>query len=80
MTGASDPIDCRQAAAQLYEFLDGELTPAADAAVRSHLADCAHCLALHDFEQAYLRFLAMRLRAQGAPPHVQRRILRELFE
>jgi len=80
MSGAPDPIDCRQAAAQLYEYLDGELTPAADAAVRAHLADCAHCLALCDFERAYLRFLELRARARGAPPEVKRRILRELFE
>ncbi len=79
MTGGPVPIDCRQAAAQLYEYLDGELTPAADAAVRAHLADCTHCLALCDFEQAYLQFLEARGRARGAPPHVKRRILHELF-
>jgi anti-sigma factor (TIGR02949 family) len=79
VTGAPVPIDCRQAAAQLYEYLDGELTPAANAAVRAHLADCTHCLALCDFEQAYLQFLEARGRARGAPPHVKRRILHELF-
>lgn len=79
MTLLPDPIDCRQAAAQLYEYLDGELTPAADAAVRAHLASCAHCLALRDFEQAYLRFLEVRMRARGAPPHVRRRIMDGLF-
>jgi anti-sigma factor (TIGR02949 family) len=72
-------IDCRAAADHLYEYLDGELSPAAQAKVRAHLAACAHCLGLFDFETAYLRFLVARARARGAPPHLRQRILDELL-
>lgn len=72
-------IDCGAAADHLYEYLDGELTPAAEAAVRAHLAACAHCLGLFDFETAYLRFLEARVRARGAPAHLRQRILDELL-
>lgn len=70
-----DALDCHEAVARLYDYLDGELTPSDHAAVRRHLAACAHCFDLFDFEDAYLRFLEARTRAQGAPPHLQRRIL-----
>lgn len=74
-----DFIDCREAADQLYEYLDRELSPTSEAQVRAHLADCAPCFGLFDFEQTYLRFLEARTRAQGAPEHLRRRIIDELF-
>jgi anti-sigma factor (TIGR02949 family) len=74
-----DTTDCREAADHLYEFLDGELSPAAAAKVRAHLAACAHCFGLFDFETAYLRFLEARARARGAPPHLRQRILEQLL-
>jgi anti-sigma factor (TIGR02949 family) len=72
-------LDCRQTVELLYEFLDGELTPEVEAAIRHHLERCAGCLGLYDFERAYLRFLEARTRAVGAPAPVRRRILDELF-
>jgi anti-sigma factor (TIGR02949 family) len=74
-----EPIDCHEAAERLYEFLDGELTPDLEAAIRQHLEWCAGCFGLYDFERAYLRFLEARTRAVGAPATVRRRILAELF-
>lgn len=74
-----EPMDCGQAAARLYDYLDGELTAADEAAVRVHLAACAHCFDLFDFETAYLRFLEARARAQGAPPQLRQRILDALL-
>lgn len=72
-------IDCRAVIRQLYEYLDGELSAAAEARVQAHLADCAHCFELADFETAYLRFLQARTRARGAPAHLRQRILDELL-
>ena len=72
-------IDCRAALEQLYEYLDGELSAAAETSVRAHVADCAHCFGPFDFETAYLRFLEARTRARGAPEHLRRRILDALL-
>jgi anti-sigma factor (TIGR02949 family) len=72
-------MDCRDAAGHLYEFLDGELSAADAAKVRAHLAVCAHCFGLFDFETAYLRFLEARTRARGAPVHLRQRILDQLL-
>ena len=74
-----ESIDCHEVAAKLYEYLDGELTEADDAAVRNHLADCAPCFGLYDFESIYLRFLEARARTQGAPASLKKRILDELL-
>jgi anti-sigma factor (TIGR02949 family) len=79
MTEAGRPMECREAVDRLYEYLDRELEPAVERAVRDHLASCAHCFALHHFEDAYRRFLEARTRAQGAPPALRRRILERLL-
>ena len=79
MSDAPRRLDCREAADRLYEYLDGELTPADEAAVRTHLADCAGCFSLFGFESAYLRFLEARARARNAPPALKRRILDQLL-
>lgn len=79
MTQPDSDIDCDEALERLYEFLDGELTPAGEQAVRRHLKACAPCLRLYDFERAYLRFLTARAAARGAPPEMRRRILERLL-
>lgn len=72
---AGTPLDCREVVDRLYEFLDQELTPDVQRAVRAHLMACAHCFALHRFEDAYHRFVEARVRAGHAPPALRRRIL-----
>ncbi len=72
-------IDCRDALDRLYEYLDGELTDVREEEVRTHLDQCAPCLAISRFETAYLRFLEARTRAQGAPEQVRKRLLQELL-
>lgn len=74
-----EKIDCREAAARLYEFLDGEVTPEIEAAVRSHLAECAGCFSLFGFEDAYLTFLRARTQARGAPEHVKKKIFEQIL-
>ena len=76
----SEPaFDCGAAIDHLYAYLDGELTAADATQVRRHLAECAHCLAVFDFEAAFLRFLEARRRAAGAPPDLRRAILHQLL-
>jgi mycothiol system anti-sigma-R factor len=72
-------VNCRECAEQLYPYLDRELTPDVERAVRAHLADCPPCDEQFDFEELFLKFVRARCRAQGAPPELKRRILNELF-
>lgn len=72
-------IDCREALDRLYEYIDKELTPVRSEEVRTHLEKCAPCLAITEFEDAYVRFLEARTRVQGAPDALKKRILQQLL-
>ena len=72
-------MNCREAVEHLYEYLDKELTPEVERAVRQHLHDCQPCLDQFDFEDAFLRFLQARCKTRSAPPELKHRILHELF-
>ena len=73
-------MNCQEALHHLYEFLDRELTPDDERRVREHLTACRPCDDRFDVEQAFLRFLEARCRAQSAPPELRRRILHDLFD
>jgi anti-sigma factor (TIGR02949 family) len=72
-------MNCRECSDHLYEYLDRELTLDVEREIRQHLADCPPCGEHFDFEKLFLTFLRARCRAQGAPPELKRKILRELF-
>jgi len=72
-------MNCRECTDHLYEYLDRQLTPDVEREIRQHLADCAPCDEHFDFEKLFLVFLRARCRAQGAPPELKRKILRDLF-
>ena len=54
--------DCNQSLAQLYEYLDGELTAERREAISTHLDACAPCMEAHDFEEALRRVVADKCR------------------
>jgi len=76
---ATKPIDCQAAASRLYEYLDGELNPDAEASVRAHLEDCAPCFSRFGFEGAYLAFLKARTTARAAPEYLKKRIFEQVL-
>jgi anti-sigma factor (TIGR02949 family) len=81
MTDGQQNIDCLEALDRLYEYLDEELTPVRAEEVRQHLEKCAPCLAVSQFESAYLKFLEARAKAREAPEALRKRLLeRLLFE
>jgi len=73
-------MNCQEALHHLYEFLDREMTPDDERRVREHLTACPPCGEQFDVEEAFLRFVEARCRAQGAPPELRRRILHDLFD
>ena len=54
----TQPIDCGSALRQLWDFLDGELTPDRIDAIRRHIEICSRCFPHYDFEKAFLEALA----------------------
>ncbi|HEU4700325.1 MAG TPA: zf-HC2 domain-containing protein [Gemmatimonadales bacterium] len=59
-------MDCVEAIARLWEYLDDELAPTDSEALRAHLSLCrSYCRSLHAFDRAFLHCLA---RARAAAP------------
>jgi len=66
-------IDCRQVLAELYTFLDGELTEERRARIQRHLDDCNPCLEVFDFE-AELRSVVRSRCREPVPPGLRARV------
>ena len=78
MTSEPRDIDCQEAARHLHQLIDGELTPEVDREVQRHLEDCAPCMAVYEFEEAFLRFVKLKARGQTPPGDLKQRILESL--
>ena len=73
-------LTCAQAIEKIYEFLDGELTPQVEEAIRAHLAICRKCFPHFRHEEVFLRFIEQRARIEAAPPELRRRIMQMLMD
>lgn len=73
-----DMLDCDAVMRQLWDYLDGELTPDREAAVRDHLAVCKRCYPQYDFEKAFVRALAASRREHARPDALRTRVLAAL--
>ena len=47
-------IPCIEVIHQLWDYLDGELSPERANAIRSHLEVCAGCRAVSEYEESFL--------------------------
>jgi len=74
----TEMLDCDAVMRQLWDYLDGELTPDREAAVRAHLAVCNRCHPQHDFEQSFLRALSASRREHSLPDAIKVRVLAAL--
>lgn len=73
-------IRCEDALARLWEFLDGELPPADETAVRKHLDICNRCYPQYDFQRAYFTYVRRMRDQEHAPPTLRRRLFRMILE
>ena len=70
-----EPIDCREAATRLQDYLKQELTPELAAEVRAHLEHCRPCFGEARFERSFLAMLESRARGQGCPGRLRAKII-----
>ena len=70
-----EPIDCREAAARLQDYLKRELTPELEAEMLAHLERCRPCFSHVRFEQNFLLMIEGRARRLGCPGALRARIL-----
>ena len=78
MTSEPMQIDCQEAAKRLHERIDGELTPEVEETIEHHLRDCARCMAVYEFEEAFCCFVKIKANGQTTPGDLKERILKEL--
>lgn len=64
----------------LDPFVDGELSPADDQQVRSHLAECPRCERAVTSLRRFLAAVARVQPVERAPLSLRRRIIRELLD
>ena len=67
-------VTCRGAMARLYEYIDRELTPADEKAVRVHLKLCRACSRRFRFEEQLLGKIREKCGAARASEGLRRRI------
>jgi len=71
----TEMLDCDAVMRQLWDYLDGELTPEREAAIRTHVAVCKRCYPQYDFESAFLRALGAARRSHSRPEMLKARVL-----
>ena len=74
-----EPSQCEEALAELYTFLDGELTAEKREHIRVHLDDCNPCLERYDFE-AELRVVISTKCKESVPQELKDRIAATLSQ
>lgn len=67
-------LDCDTVMRQLWDYLDGELTPDRMEAIREHIKMCARCQPHAQFEESFLRAVAQARREHANPPSVAQRV------
>jgi mycothiol system anti-sigma-R factor len=73
----AEDLDCNEALAELYTFLDGELDDQRRGDIDEHLGRCGHCHGVHDFEAELRRVIGSSV-AEEVPEDLRRRVLERL--
>ncbi|MGH7575458.1 MAG: anti-sigma factor family protein [Longimicrobiales bacterium] len=71
-------MSCRDAIAQLWAYIDGELGDEHEQQVHDHLAACGSCQTPYDYQKAFRMFLSQCSRV-SCPPTLRRRIFMSLL-
>ena len=71
-------LDCESVMRQLWDYLDGELTPDRMAAMRAHLEVCKRCHPQYEFERAFLDAVAATARAHSDPDRLREKLAEAL--
>ena len=71
-------IDCQSVMRQLWDFLDGELTPCRVEAIEEHLKMCARCYPQYEFERTFLDQVGRLRREHSDPARLREQLLQSL--
>lgn len=71
-------LDCDAVMRQLWDYLDGELTPERAEAIHAHLAMCKRCYPQYEFEKAFCDAVAHAQREHSNPSRLRDRVMEAL--
>jgi anti-sigma factor (TIGR02949 family) len=74
----SDAVDCREALAQLQDYLKQELTPESAQRIAAHLEYCRPCFAHLQYERNFRVMLETKAGKQCCPDSLRLKILSTL--
>lgn len=74
----AEMLDCDAVIRELWDFLDGELTPDRERGIREHLTLCKRCFPQYDFERAFQAALLACRREHSRPELLKERVLAAL--
>lgn len=77
MTG-ENMLHCHEVLAQLWQYIDAELTQELAAQVEAHLDMCQRCFPQYNFHRAFVTFIGTAAEVR-LPKHVRRRIFARLL-
>jgi mycothiol system anti-sigma-R factor len=73
-----EPTDCEAALAEIYTYLDGELTDEKRLLIAGHLEGCNPCIEAFDFEAELRMVISTRCRNDDVPETLRIRIAEKL--
>ena len=73
-------LDCDAVMRQLWDYLDGELTPERSEAIRHHVDMCSRCKPQSEFEQAFLSAVKRSRREHTQPDRLRGALLSALAD
>jgi anti-sigma factor (TIGR02949 family) len=73
-------IDCDTVMRQLWDYLDGELTPERSDAIRRHVEMCSRCRPHSEFERAFLVAVKRSRREHSQPERLRGVLAKALAE
>jgi anti-sigma factor (TIGR02949 family) len=74
-TAPSGEVTCREAAEQLFDWLDGELSADREKLVGDHLQTCAACYPRLVFERSFLEAVSRASRVSEVPTGLRARVV-----
>ncbi|MEY4130294.1 MAG: mycothiol system anti-sigma-R factor [Actinomycetota bacterium] len=77
MTDDNTPLNCERALAEVYTFLDGELTDEKRRHIASHLESCTTCFEAFDFQTELQMVISTKARDQ-VPETLRMRIAEKI--
>lgn len=73
-------LDCDAVMRQLWDYLDGELTPERTSQIRAHIEMCKRCYPQYEFERSFLDLLSARRREHSDPARLHAKLMTALHE